>query len=157
MRMSSLQCPCFLQMDKRRSGKSWWGVNDTVGGNGIILKGKWIRGINKCYVGYFHIQSSLSLTSFTKVIQTNLSNAQNSSYHCFFFFSSSRYFPASLMKLQIIMIIMMPIGNADIMLTDWIFLIELSEKTSAIGRAISNRHQSNVIKVCGRSSPSNFL
>lgn len=52
-------------------------------------------------------------------------------------FISSIYFFASLMKLQIMIIMIIPIGNAEMILTDWILLIELSENTRAIGNTIS--------------------
>lgn len=61
------------------------------------------------------------------------------------------------MKLQIMMIIIIPIENAEMMLTDWILLIELSENTRAIGSTISRMYQSNVTMVCGCSFSPSFL
>ena len=51
------------------------------------------------------------------------------------------YFFASLRKLQIIRIIMMPIGNALMMLTDWMLFMLLSENVNAIGSNNNNIHQ----------------
>ena len=52
------------------------------------------------------------------------------------------------MKLHIMIIMIIPIGNAEMILTDWILLIELSENTRAIGNTISKMHHNKVIIVC---------
>lgn len=70
---------------------------------------------------------------------------------------SSLYFLASLKKLQIIRIMIIPIGNALMMLTLWMLFILLSENTRAMGRTISSKHQSNVIIVWGFSFSSSLL
>ena len=55
------------------------------------------------------------------------------------------------------MIMIMPIGKAEIMLTDWILLMELSEKTSPMGKTINRMHHSRVMSVCGCSFSPSFL
>lgn len=67
------------------------------------------------------------------------------------------YFFASFMKLQIIRTIIMPIGNALMMLTDWMLFMLLSEKVNAIGSTINSIHQSKVMTLRGFSPASSLL
>ena len=66
----------------------------------------------------------------------------NSDYP-FFASISNKYFFASVKKLNTIIIMIIPTGKAAIILTVWILLIELSEKTRAIGRRIRRMHHNN--------------
>ena len=56
---------------------------------------------------------------------------------------------ASLKKLQIIRIMMMPMGKALMMDTLWILFMELSENTRAMGSTISSTHHSSVMHGVG--------